>query len=165
MARTYTWCGFLFSFAQTALEEFVQVAVGLQNAARAHCRANARDSGRNEGAFTMASRRSGMPFAPIRSTCDICTDTHATLPPLQLLRAIGFLNKHGFAHLDIKSENIVLEPLPDDVIDRLFVPLGQAATSDCSDHDEIGLAQRIQVRFTAATNVQPSLRPSFRRIS
>jgi serine/threonine protein kinase len=112
----------------------------------------------------MASRRSGTPHAPIRGMCAIYNDTHATAL-LQLLRAIGFLNKHGFAHLDIKSENIVLEPLPDDAIDRLFLPLGQAAASDCSDYDEMSLAQRIQVRFTAATFVRPSLRPSFRCVS
>jgi serine/threonine protein kinase len=48
---------------------------------------------------------------------------------LQLLRAIGFLNKHGFAHLDIKRENIVLEPIDHNdelTFNSLFLPLSSA---------------------------------------
>jgi hypothetical protein len=64
---------------------------------------------------------------------------------LQLLQAVGFLNKHGFAHLDIKRENIVLEPTNEAADDRafeqLFSPLqcmnhaaGQPQpAADCSD--------------------------------
>lgn len=63
----------------------------------------------------------------------------ASLPPpheLQLLQAVGFLNKHGFAHLDIKRENIVLEPIneatDEHTFEQLFAPLqctNQAAGS------------------------------------
>jgi serine/threonine protein kinase len=97
----------------------------------------------------MASRRSGTPHALLMTTCAPALTSRHSL--LQLLRAIGFLNKHGFAHLDIKNENIVIEPLPDEAIDRLFLPLGQVVASGCSDYDDIGLAQRLQVTFTAAT--------------
>ena len=79
--------------------------------------------------------------------CGLVTDAP---PPFlfQLLRAIGFLNKHGFAHLDIKRENIVLEPLHEDVTNLLFLPLGQAAVSG-EEWDKI--AEAIQVSSTAAT--------------
>jgi serine/threonine protein kinase len=82
--------------------------------------------------------------------CGLLTDAP---PPFlfQLLRAIGFLNKHGFAHLDIKRENIVLEPLHEDVTNLLFfpvLPLGQAAVLG-AEYDKI--AEAIQVSSTAAT--------------
>ena len=82
--------------------------------------------------------------------CGILTDAP---PPFlfQLLRAIGFLNKHGFAHLDIKRENIVLEPLHEDVTNLLFfpvLPLGQAAVSG-AEYDKI--VEAIQVSSAAAT--------------
>ena len=83
--------------------------------------------------------------------------------PLQLLRAIGFMNKHGFAHLDIKRENIVLEPLDDDAITRLFLPLGQPSqASDPSAFDEI--SGRIQVRSSAAAATSCHTFPQVRLI-
>jgi serine/threonine protein kinase len=72
---------------------------------------------------------------------------------LQLLRAIGFLNKHGFAHLDIKRENIVLEPIDNDsdgdTFKRLFSPLSQTIDSAASCSPCVELS-KIRVRIAAA---------------
>jgi serine/threonine protein kinase len=72
---------------------------------------------------------------------------------VQLLRAVGFLNKHGFAHLDIKRENIVLEPIDNDSSDavtfeRLFSPLSQTIDSAASCSPCVELS-KIRVRIAA----------------
>jgi hypothetical protein len=85
---------------------------------------------------------------PLQSKFNPQRRTHS-LPPAQLLRAIGFLNKHGFAHLDIKRENIVLEPIDendDSTFNSLFSPLppsNQAALDN------------IRVRSAAAASLRP----------
>jgi hypothetical protein len=71
---------------------------------------------------------------------------------LQLLRTIGFLNKHGFAHLDIKRENIVFDHPNTDTdkraLEQLFSPLSRPLPAAASFPPCIDL-DKIRVRYAA----------------
>ena len=62
------------------------------------------------------------------------------------------MNKHGFAHLDIKRENIVLDPLREDTVNLLFLPLGQGRQEEVGEPSV--LDEAIQVSSTAAAAIR-----------
>lgn len=82
----------------------------------------------------------------MRCVCWISAAPHEP----QLLQAVGFLNKHGFAHLDIKRENVVLEPIneatEEHTFEQLFAPLQCANQAAGTSHAAVDCSN-IRVSF------------------
>ncbi len=102
-------------------------------------------------------------FVPLSTNLQRRIHVHSSL---QLLRTIGFLNKHGFAHLDIKRENIVLDHANTDTeqlaLQQLFSPLScpppaSASSPHCVDLDKIRVRSAAPARASHPTSSQVHL--------